>query len=82
MPADYDEALESQVADVKQCTLEGEADHILAARFLSRFAGDQPWLHVDLSATRCKGGLGAAGSEVTGFGVGFGLDLLARLLDQ
>jgi leucyl aminopeptidase len=79
MPEDYDEALESQVADIKQCTLEGEADHILAARFLSRFVGETPWLHVDLSATRCKGGLGAAGTEVTGFGVGFGLALLARL---
>ena len=81
MPEDYDEALDSQVADVKQCTLEGEADHILAARFLSRFVDDRPWLHVDLSATRCKGGLGAAATEVTGFGVGFGLGLLDRLLD-
>jgi len=79
MPADYDEALESQVADVKQCTLDGEADHILAARFLSRFVGDTPWLHLDLSATRCKGGLGAAATEVTGFGVGLGVKLLGML---
>ena len=79
MPADYDEALESQVADVKQCTLDGEADHILAARFLSRFVGDTPWLHLDLSATRCKGGLGAAATEVTGFGVGLGVRLLDML---
>jgi leucyl aminopeptidase len=82
MPADYDEALESQVADVKQCTLEGEADHILAARFLSRFVADCPWLHVDLSATRCKGGLGAAGTEVTGFGVALGLALLSDLVGR
>ena len=81
-PEDYDEALESQVADVKQCTLEGEADHILAARFLSRFVAERPWLHVDLSATRCKGGLGAAGTEVTGFGVGLGLALLSDLSAQ
>jgi leucyl aminopeptidase len=76
LPEDYDEALESQVADVKQCTLEGEADHILAARFLNRFVEHKPWLHVDLSASRCKGGLGAVGSDVTGFGVAFGLELL------
>lgn len=76
MPADYDEALKSAVADVKQCILEGEADHILAARFLSRFVRDIPWLHVDLSASRCKGGLGAADDELTGFGVGLGLALL------
>ena len=30
MDADYDEALESGIADVKQCTMDGEADHILA----------------------------------------------------
>ncbi|NTV97176.1 MAG: leucyl aminopeptidase family protein, partial [Thiobacillus sp.] len=77
MPEDYDEALESQVADVKQCTLEGEADHILAARFLNRFIADLPWLHVDLSAARCKGGLGAVASDVTGFGVALGLEILA-----
>ena len=76
LPEDYDEALDSTVADVKQCTLDGEADHILAARFLNRFVADTPWLHVDLSASRCKGGLGAAGSDITGFGVGLGLALL------
>ncbi len=78
MPEDYDEELDSPVADVKQCTLQGEADHILAARFLQRFVADTPWLHVDLSASRCKGGLGAVGSDITGFGVGLGVELLLR----
>jgi leucyl aminopeptidase len=77
MPEDYDEALESPVADVKQCILEGEADHILAARFLSRFVEGRPWLHMDLSASRHKGGLGAAGSDITGFGVAWGVEFLA-----
>ena len=77
MPADYDDALESQVADVKQCVLDsGAADHLLAARFLHLFVGDRPWLHVDLSAVSCKGGLGAVGTDVTGFGVGLALRLL------
>jgi leucyl aminopeptidase len=76
MPDDYDEALDSSVADVKQCTLDGEADHILAARFLQRFVAETPWLHVDLSASRCKGGLGAVGSDITGFGVALGLQML------
>jgi leucyl aminopeptidase len=79
MPDDYDEALDSTVADVKQCTLDGEADHILAARFLQRFVADTPWLHVDLSASRCKGGLGAAGTDINGFGVGLGLALVETL---
>jgi leucyl aminopeptidase len=79
MPDDYDSALESQVADVKQCTLDGEADHTLAARFLNLFVGDAPWLHVDLSAASCKGGLGAVGTETTGFGAALALQFLRSL---
>jgi leucyl aminopeptidase len=76
---DYEAALDSKVADIKQCTLDGEADHILATRFLKRFVEhDTPWLHVDLSASRCEGGLGSVASEVTGFGVGWGLEMLGK----
>lgn len=79
MDADYDAALESKIADIKQCTLEGEADHILAARFLNRFVDDIPWLHMDLSASSNKGGLGAVSSDVTGFGVAWGVEMLGIL---
>ena len=78
-PEDYDSSLDSTVADIKQCTLEGEADHILATRFLSRFVGNTPWIHMDLSASACKGGLGAVSGEQTGFGVSWGLSLLKAL---
>ena len=79
--ADYDEDLESGIADVKQCVLEtGRADHILASRFLSRFVHkDAPWVHIDLAASDHKGGLAHIPTEVTGFGVRFTLNLL---LDQ
>jgi leucyl aminopeptidase len=73
---DYDEELESAIADVKQCTMEGGADHILATRFLKRFVGDTPWLHMDLSAAKCKGGLGAVATEINGFGVAWGIEFL------
>ncbi len=73
---DYESALDSKVADIKQCTLDGEADHILATRFLKCFVNDVPWLHVDLSASRCEGGLGMVSSEVNGFGVAWGLHML------
>jgi leucyl aminopeptidase len=77
MDADYDEALESKVADVKQCTLDNDADHILGARFLGRFVGkDTPWVHVDLSSGTSKGGLGAVPTDSTGFGVRFSLEFL------
>ncbi|MDO9064361.1 MAG: leucyl aminopeptidase family protein, partial [Sulfuricella sp.] len=49
------------------------------ARFLMRFIEDAPWLHVDLSASNCKGGLGAVTSDVNGFGVGWGMALLRNL---
>ncbi|MEW6312799.1 MAG: leucyl aminopeptidase family protein [Pseudomonadota bacterium] len=76
---DYEEGLESKIADVKQCSMEGEADHILAARFLKKFTADTPWIHMDLSGSNCKGGLGAVNSEVTGFGVAWGVELLKSL---
>ncbi len=78
MDADYDEALESEVADVKQCTMEGGADHILAALLLKRFTSERPWVHVDLSSAKCKGGLGAVATDVTGFGVAWAIEFLHR----
>jgi leucyl aminopeptidase len=80
-PEDYDTSLDSTVADVRQCSMEGEADHILATRFLSRFVGDTPWLHMDLSGHSCKGGLGAVMSDANGFGVAWALALLDGLHD-
>lgn len=79
MDADYDPQLDSKVADVLQCTLEGAADHILATRFLSRFIDDTPWVHMDLSASTCKGGLGAVMTDLTGFGVGWGVAWMEAL---
>ena len=73
---DFDKALESTIADIKQCTLDGDADHILAARFLSRFTGNTPWLHIDLAAGNHKGGLAHIPTDITGFGVRFTLNLL------
>ena len=81
-PADYDPQLDSKVADVKQCTADGTADHILAARFLSRFTAQRPWIHMDLSASSNEGGLGAVGSDVTGFGVSWGVHFLDSWLEN
>ena len=77
MDADFDEALESRVADVLQCAVDNDGDHILAARFLQRFVPDGlPWLHVDLAAGHHKGGLGWVPTAQTGFGVRLTLALL------
>ncbi|MGO9933557.1 MAG: M17 family metallopeptidase [Steroidobacteraceae bacterium] len=77
MDSDYDTDLESSVADVLQCAADAKGDHILAARFLNRFVPQEiPWLHLDLAAGTRHGGLAHIGTEITGFGVGFTLDLL------
>jgi len=76
MDADYEADLDSKVADIKQCSLDAQGDHILAARFLSKFIDNAPWLHMDLSASSNKGGLGIAGTDVTGFGVAWGVEML------
>jgi leucyl aminopeptidase len=79
MDSDYDEMLRSEVADIKQCAASGSGDHILAARFLSRFVpASIPWIHIDLSAGRHKDGLAHIPSEITGFGVGLILELLSK----
>jgi len=77
--ADYDSDLESKVADIVQCAVEGKGDHILAARFLNRFVPeDIPWVHVDLSSATRSGGLGHINTEVTGFGVRYALELILK----
>jgi leucyl aminopeptidase len=74
---DYDSDLESKVADIVQCALESKADHILAARFLSRFVPyGMAWAHFDLSAAMRTGGLGHVSTDITGFGVRYTLELL------
>jgi leucyl aminopeptidase len=77
MDEDFDAELESPIADVMQCTMDSKGDHILAARFLSRFvAKNVPWVHVDLSASEHKGGLAHVPTDFTGFGVRYAQRLL------
>jgi len=77
MDEDFEEPIESKVADIAQCAVNSEGDHIMAARFLQRFVGeDIPWVHVDLAAGHHKGGLGLIPTAVTGFGVRLTLTLL------
>lgn len=79
MDADFDTDLDSAVADVMQCANDGKGDHILAARFLNRFVPEGiAWLHLDLAAATRTGGLAHVGTEITGFGVRYTLDLVGR----
>ncbi len=77
MDADFDTDLDSSVADVLQCSVDGKGDHILASMFLNRFVPkDIAWLHIDLAAGMRHGGLGHIATDITGFGVRFTLELL------
>jgi len=79
MDKDFDTDIESSVADVMQCAVDSKGDHILAARFLSRFVPkDIAWLHLDLSSGSRHGGLAHIATEITGFGVRYTLELLRR----
>ncbi len=74
---DYDADLDSKVADIQQCAVDGKGDHILATRFLARFVPrDTAWVHVDLSSATRSGGLAHVATDVTGFGVRFALELI------
>ncbi|MBU2863774.1 leucyl aminopeptidase family protein [Reinekea forsetii] len=80
LDADYDDNIKSDVADVMQCNPGKSSDHIDAARFLSRFVEPSvPWLHIDLSSARHKGGLAHVPTDVTGYGVRLTQNLLSLL---
>ena len=54
--------------------IDANARHI--DQLLQRFVSDTPWLHMDLSASSHKDGLGAVDSDITGFGVSWAIELL------
>ena len=65
--------LDSQIADLKQCCsgpLLPDASH--AAAFLREFAGDTPWVHLDIAGVRL---------DDKGLPTGFGARLLDRLVE-
>ncbi|MCL4790984.1 MAG: leucyl aminopeptidase family protein [Gammaproteobacteria bacterium] len=77
MDEDFDDDLKSKVADIGQCSSSGEADQILAARFLQRFVPEgTPWIHMDLASATRKDGLGHVPGGCTGFGVRYTVALL------
>jgi len=74
---DFDKLIESDIADIKQCSRESGQDQILAARFLQRFVkNNAKWIHIDLSSSRSKGGLAHIPTDTTGFGIRYTLNLL------
>jgi leucyl aminopeptidase len=80
---DYGDALESKVADIRQCATDAGPDMLHATSFLNEFVEPgTAWLHVDMASVRNDKGLGATPGGYTGFGPRFGLALIERILAQ
>ena len=72
---EYDEMINSDIADMKNVGSGRGAGSITAAQFLQRFVGDTKWAHLDIAGVAWKGkGDALAHKGATGFGV--------RLLDE
>ncbi len=75
--ADYQDHIESDVADMKNVGKDGQAGAIAAALLLSRFVGDVPWAHLDIAGpARSDEDAGLVSKGGTGFGVRTLLQLL------
>ncbi len=74
------DALHSDIADVRQCSLAPQVpDAMHAAAFLRRFVGDTPWVHLDIAGTEFRE---AACDRHAAGATGFGVRLLDRLVSQ
>jgi leucyl aminopeptidase len=72
---EYDEMINSDIADMKNVGNGRGAGSTTAAQFLQRFVGDTKWAHLDIAGVAWKGkGDSLAHKGATGFGV--------RLLDE
>jgi leucyl aminopeptidase len=62
---EYQDSFKSSVADFANAGSGGDWA-VTAASFLSRFAGDRPWVHLDIAGTATKSGedKGATGRPV------------------
>lgn len=75
----YDDELTSTIADLKNTGKEGSAGASAAAMFLKRFAGEQPWAHLDIAGHA----LTATDTAVVPAGAtGYGVRLLSTWLTQ
>ena len=72
---EYKKLVRGSYADLNNAPERGKAGSITAAEFLAAFAGDTPWVHLDIAGTAWN--LGRAYAEKGGSG--FGVRLLVEL---
>ncbi|MFM6973216.1 MAG: leucyl aminopeptidase, partial [Alphaproteobacteria bacterium] len=67
---EYDEMINSDIADMKNVGSGRGAGSITAAQFLRRFVGETKWVHLDIAGVAWKGkGDALAHKGATGYGV-------------
>jgi leucyl aminopeptidase len=67
---DYDDTINSDIADMKNISDGREAGSITAAQFLQRFVNNVPWAHLDIAGTAwCKKGNATTPKGATAYGV-------------
>jgi leucyl aminopeptidase len=77
LPDDYDDHIESEIADMKNIGRAREAGTIAAAMLLKRFVGDAAWAHLDIAGpARSQESAGYVVKGATAFGVRALIDLL------
>jgi leucyl aminopeptidase len=75
---EYDELIESAVADMLNTSTRREAGTIVGGMFLKRFAGDTPWAHLDIASVFWNP---KAGPYLAAGPSGRGTRLLLKLLE-
>jgi leucyl aminopeptidase len=77
--AGYRRHIDSDVADMKNIGLPGQAGSIIAALFLQEFVGAKPWVHLDIAGTAWSDGPNEFGPRG---GTGAGLRTLVELVQS
>jgi leucyl aminopeptidase len=75
---EYADAIKGRYADIVNATEARKAGSITAAEFLSRFAGDTPWAHLDIAGTAWDTGRAYAAKGGNGMPVRLLVELAAR----
>ncbi len=82
MDAEYETLIHSDIADVKQ-TGGRPAGSISAAKVLSNFVGDTPWVHLDIAGVNAREKKEPDGDKgATGFGVRTFVELATALAER
>lgn len=80
LPEDYKESLKSEIADINNIADMDGGGAITAGLFLSEFAGDTRWAHLDIAGpARAQKESAYCGAGGTGFGVRLLCDVLEKL---